>query len=73
MITRRRKADGAFVPLGRAVLPVFAMNKESDGLYATAGLPSLTPERLLRNVLLPIFYSVRSERMLMEQLDYNLL
>jgi transposase len=42
-------------------------------LYAKVGRPSIPPERLLRALLLQIFYSVRSERLLMEQLDYNLL
>jgi len=42
-------------------------------LYAQVGRPSIAPERLLRALLLQIFYSVRSERLLMEQLDYNLL
>lgn len=42
-------------------------------LYAKVGRPSIPPERLLRAVLLQIFYSVRGERLLMEQLDYNLL
>ena len=42
-------------------------------LYADVGRPSIAPERLLRALLLQIFYSVRSERLLMEQLDYNLL
>jgi transposase len=42
-------------------------------LYAQVGRPSIPPERLLRALLLRIFYSVRSERLLMEQLDYNLL
>ena len=37
------------------------------------GRPSIPPERLLRAQLLQIFYSIRSERLLMEQLDYNLL
>src|SRR5947209_14757379 len=41
--------------------------------YADVGRPSIAPERLLRVLLLQIFYSVRSERMLMEQLRYNLL
>ena len=50
-----------------------AMGREFDGLYAKTGRPSVPPERLLRAVLLQIFYSVRSERMLMEQLIYNLL
>ena len=42
-------------------------------LYAQTGRPSIAPERLLRALLLQALYSVRSERMLMEQLDYNLL
>jgi transposase len=42
-------------------------------LYAKVGRPSIPPERLLRVLLRQIFYSVRSERLLMEQLDYNLL
>jgi len=50
-----------------------AMAKDFDGMYAKTGRPSVPPERLLRAVLLQIFYSVRSERMLMEQLNYNLL
>jgi transposase len=50
-----------------------AMWKEFDALYAETGRPSIPPERLLRALLLQIFYSIRSERMLMEQLDYNLL
>jgi len=44
-----------------------------DGLYADTGRPSIPPERLLRALLIQILYSVRSERMLMEQLEYNLL
>jgi transposase len=42
-------------------------------LYARRGRPSIAPEKLLRALLLQILYSVRSERLLMEQLDYNLL
>ncbi len=42
-------------------------------LYSQRGRPSIAPERLLRVLLLQIFYSVRSERLLMEQLHYNLL
>lgn len=49
------------------------MSREFDGMYATVGRPSIPPERLLRAQLLQIFYSIRSERLLMEQLDYNLL
>ncbi len=42
-------------------------------LYARDGRPSIPPERLLRALLLQAFYTVRSERQLMEQLNYNLL
>src|SRR5690349_23941797 len=42
-------------------------------LYAKTGRPSVAPERLLRALLLQVLYSIRSERQLMEQLDYNLL
>jgi transposase len=44
-----------------------------EALYARVGRPSVPPERLLRALLLQAFYTVRSERLLMEQLDYNLL
>src|SRR5712691_5962944 len=49
------------------------MSREFARLYAAVGRPSVPPERLLRAQLLQIFYSIRSERLLMEQLDYNLL
>ena len=49
------------------------MSQEFDKLYAANGRASIPPERLLRALLLQVFYSIRSERMLMEQLDYNLL
>lgn len=49
------------------------LSREFDGLYAAIGRPSVPPERLLRAQLLQIFYSIRSERLLMEQLDYNIL
>ena len=42
-------------------------------MYAKVGRPSIAPEKLLRALLLQVLYTVRSERMLMEQLDYNLL
>jgi transposase len=44
-----------------------------DQMYSTMGRPSIAPEKLLRALLLQVLYTVRSERMLMEQLDYNLL
>jgi transposase len=44
-----------------------------DRMYAVDGRPSIAPEKLLRALLLQVLYTVRSERQLMEQLDYNLL
>src|SRR5258707_13924613 len=45
----------------------------SSALYAKRGRPSIAPEKRLRALVLQLLYSVRSERLLMEQLDYNLL
>jgi transposase len=44
-----------------------------EAIYAAHGRPSIAPEKLLRALLLQVLYTVRSERLLMEQLDYNLL
>ena len=49
------------------------MSDRFDTLYSDVGRPSIPPEKLLRALLLQAFYSVRSERQLMEQMDYNLL
>jgi len=49
------------------------LSRDFSKLYAHGGRPSIAPERLLRALLLQAFYTVRSERQLMEQLDYNLL
>ena len=59
----RDLADAALLKMSRAF----------HKLYAREGRPSIPPERLLRALLLQAFYTVRSERQLMEQLDYNLL
>jgi len=50
-----------------------SLNKRFEALYSTMGRPSIAPEMLLRAMLLQAFFSVRSERMLMEQINYNLL
>jgi transposase len=50
-----------------------AISAELDGLYARTGRPLIPPERLLKAQLLIAFYSVRSDRLFCEQLDYNLL
>lgn len=49
------------------------MHSQFNNQYSTTGRPSIPPEQLIRALLLQIFYTIRSERMLMEQLDYNLL
>jgi transposase len=48
-----------------------AMSEEFDALYADSGRHSIAPERLLRALLLQCFYSIRSERMLVEQINYS--
>src|ERR1700758_623429 len=59
----REMADVAL----KALSPVFSR------MYAAFGRPSIAPEKLLRALLIQVLYTVRSERMLMEQLQYNLL
>ncbi len=67
--------------LGASLLPARLATRSSggdsrrafEGLYARTGRPSIAPEKLLRALLLQVLYTVRSERQLMEQLDYNLL
>jgi transposase len=50
-----------------------SLSAEFDELYAASGRPSIAPEDVLRALLLQAFYTVRSERQMIEQLDYNLL
>ena len=84
-----RKAEGMFsyvrleerVPQGHPLRAIRALvdavlgelSVEFETLYSRVGRPSIPPEHLLRALLLQAFYTVRSERLLMEQLDYNLL
>jgi transposase len=49
------------------------LSPEFDKMYSKVGRPSIPPEQLLRALLLPMLYWVRSERMLMEEIDYNIL
>jgi transposase len=49
------------------------MDRKLETLYAQNGRPSIAPERLIRALLLQVLYTIRSERMLVEQLEYNLL
>ncbi|MCD9005682.1 transposase, partial [Luteimonas sp. XNQY3] len=82
LFTVKRLED--FVPADHPLRPVRAMVNEAlvrlDGLFAQmyasdakGGRPSIAPEKLLRSMLLQVFYSIRSERQLMEQVQYNLL
>jgi transposase len=50
-----------------------SLDRTFETIYADSGRPSIPPERLIRASLLQVLYSIRSERQLMEQLDYNLL
>ena len=52
---------------------LFSLDPEFDRLYSVEGRPSIAPERLIRASLIQILFSVRSERQLMEQMEYNLL
>jgi transposase len=49
------------------------LSRRFDAMYASVGRPSIAPEKLLRAQLLQMLYSIRSERLLMEEMDYNLL
>jgi transposase len=49
-----------------------ALAGEFSALYASTGRPSIPPEKLLRAILLQAFYSIRTERQLMERLDFDL-
>lgn len=62
-----RAMRGLVDPILTALSPRFA------ALYSATGRPSIPPEQLLRSLLLQVCYTIRSERQLMEQLDYNLL
>lgn len=58
---------------GMADTALKALTRRFSLMYAKTGRPSIAPERLLRALLLQALYSIRSERLLMEQLEYNLL
>ena len=70
----RIPADHPLRPIRRMVDQALAgLSRHFDEMYSTFGRPSIAPEKLLRALLLQILYSIRSERLLMEQLNYNLL
>src|ERR1700683_2772338 len=49
------------------------LSRRFDGMYATVGRPSIAPEKLLGACLVKMLYSIRSERLLMKEMDYILL
>jgi transposase len=71
---RRVPADHPLRPIRMMVdAALEKLSPRFAALYSQTGRPSVPPEKLLRALLLQVFYSVRSEALLMEQLDYNLL
>jgi transposase len=73
-IEDRIPADHPLRTMQALVNPILTgLSPRFDALYARVGRPSIPPERLLRALLLQVLYTIRSERQLMEQLDYNLL
>ena len=70
----RVRADHPLRPIRRMTDAALAqLSSRFDRLYSTTGRPSIPPEQLLRALLLQMLYSIRSERLLMEELDYNIL
>lgn len=70
----RIPADHPLRVMRQLVEPILQeLSPRWTALYAPTGRPSIPPEQLLRALLLQILYTIRSERQLMEQLDYNLL
>src|SRR5262249_59816918 len=71
---QRVPKDHPLRPVRRMVDKVLDdLSPQFETLYSRVGRPSIAPEKLLRALLLQMLYSIRSERLLMEQLDYNLL
>jgi transposase len=71
---QRVPADHPLRPIRKMVDTVLSrLSPCFEAMYAEGGRPSIPPEKLLRALVLQCLYSVRSERLLMEQLDYNLL
>jgi len=71
---QRIPADHPLRPIRKMVDEVLErLSPRFEKLYSKVGRPSIPPERLLRALLLQILYTIRSERMLMEELDYNML
>ena len=73
-LEQRVRVDHPLRAIREVVSPALAaLSGEFAGLYSRMGRPSIPPEMLLRAMLLQAFYSIRSERQLMERLEYDLL
>lgn len=71
---QRVPADHPLRPIRKMTDRVLAtLSRKFATMYSDIGRPSIPPEKLLRALLLQVLYTIRSERMLMEQLEYNLL
>jgi transposase len=71
---KRIPADHPLRPIRALVRDVLSgLSRSLNRLYSREGRPSIPPEQLLSALLLQVLYGIRSERQLMEQLDYNLL
>jgi transposase len=71
---QRVRKDHPLRPIRRMVDQVLKqLSPEFDKMYSKVGRPSIPPEQLLRALLLQMLYSVRSERLLVEEIDYNIL
>jgi transposase len=71
---KRVRADHPLRPIRQMTdAALVRLSPRFDRLYSTTGRPSVPPEQLLRALLLQILYSIRSERLLMEELDYSVL
>jgi len=70
----RVRPDHPLRPIRRMTDAALArLSARFDRMYSTTGRPSIPPEKLLRALLLQMLYSIRSERLLVEELDYNIL
>src|SRR3954468_17623535 len=70
----RVRADHPLRPIRRMTDAALArLSPRFDRLYSAMGRPSIPPEQLLRALLLQMLYSIRSERLLVEELDYSIL
>jgi len=71
---KRVRKDHPVRPIRTMVDQVLkGFSPEFNKMYSKVGRPSIPPEQLLRALLLQILYSVRSERLLVEEIDYNIL